>query len=76
MTLAEYCRLVRAGIINQRRAVRGFRALARIARRRGHLDLEDLMLSQAAAARISLRVLLLQERRRCVNGNGNNIIVF
>lgn len=77
MTLEEYCRLVRSGIINQRRAVRGFLALARIAHARGHHDLADLMASRAASARISLTVLQRQLRRRCLNGvttNGINNI--
>ena len=70
MNHVEYCRRVRSGISHQRMSVEGFLALARIARSRGLHDLEDLMRSQAAAARISYRILVRQERRRCLNNNG------
>lgn len=65
MNREEYCRLIRSGVINQRRAVRGFLALARYA---PNHDIRDafLLLSHHAAG--NRRLLLRQLARYCNNG--------
>ena len=67
MTREEYCRLIRRGIINQRSAVLGFRALARVA---PNADVRDIMLLLAHHARGNRRLLMRQLNRYCLLLNG------
>jgi len=76
MTREEYCRLIRSGLINTRSAVRGFRALARLA---PNHDVRDMMLLLAHNSHHSHRALRRQLARYCtllnnVNGNGITIL--
>lgn len=71
MTRAEYCRLVRRGIINQRHAVLGFRALARVA---PNADVRDTMLLLAHYAHHNRRYLMHQLDRYCLLLNGTTIL--
>ena len=66
----EYCRLVRRGIINQRSAVLGFRALARVA---PNADVRDIMLLLAHHAHGNRRLLIRQLNRYCLLVNGTTI---
>lgn len=70
MNREEYCRLVRRGIINQRSAVRGFRALARVA---PNADVRDTMLLLAHHAHHNHRFLMRQLSRHCMLVNGTTI---
>lgn len=77
MTRAQYCALLRRGVINQSNAIRGFRALAVGA---PTADARDLMLLLARYARANRRALNRQLARYCVvvNGvvvNGNGIVI-
>ena len=68
VTREEYCRLIRRGIINQRSAVLGFRALAL---RAPNADVRDTMLLLAHQAHHNRRLLMRQLARYC---NGTTIL--